>query len=352
MKIPATQSLAKSGSLTKKADPPAPSMMYPGDATNPEALKKVLGLGLTGLGVGAAGRSLLGLRDMYAKAFSHRPAPAAPAIVEIGVPTVTEDDEEEDAKRNARMRSPTLFKSSAGRASEPVNTGMMPDAYPEHATASPLKAFVDFWKGRFHENVSSKPWFMPAAFGAGVGGLYGGYKAVDSLLDSAHRADKDRELEDAKNEYRKALVEQYSPVSPAVKRADHETTLSEDLDTLYELNKQAMFEEAKETAKNVGGTLLGGYGILAGLLAGGTGLAAYNWTKSRSPEERLAKAIKQREKLRWSTRPPEIYAVTKPLPVRMSSSQTRPKGTFYEATPEDQEAVQKISSQKIASLYR
>lgn len=351
--------------LVKKADDPPIARAtysptdYPGATTNAIARNKVLGIGLTALGLGAAGRSLIGLRDMYAKAFSHRPAPTAPAVVEIGVPTVTEDDDEEQNRQN-RMRAPTLFKSadkfnynpSPSDPSNTANIGILPDVNPTDVTASPLKAMLNYLGGLKHVTPTTKPWFMTAALGAGMGGLYGGYKLVDHVLDKTHQADKDRELEDAKNEYRKALVEQYSPTSPAVKRANAEATLGEDLNTLYELTKEATRKGGwGDKFNDWSGTALSGYGALAALLAGGSGLAAYNWTKARSPEERLAKAIKQREKLRWSTRPPEIYAVTKPLPVRMSS-QERPKDIFTEATPEDQEAVQKISSEKIAALYR
>lgn len=61
---------------------------------------------------------------------------------------------------------------------------------------------------------------------------------------------------------------------------------------------------------------LGIYGTLAGLLALGSGTAAYKFTKDRSTNKLMEDAIKQRERERWARRPPEIYAI--PTPVRLT----------------------------------
>lgn len=304
---------------------------FPGDETNPEALRQILGLGLTTFGLGATGRSLLGLKDMFAKSFKRQRASVRPAVVEVNVPHVVEEDEEERPK----PRRASLFKTGQ-RVYVPPGTDTSSASGP---------TLLDKAMGRTHSNIPSKPWYIPAATAAIGGGLFGGYKLVDTLLNKVHKQDKDKEMEEAKEEYRKALIEQYTPDSPAIKRGSAEG-IQEDLDKLYMMYKKADFND-------LAGKSVGTYGALAMLLAGGSGLATYNWVKSRSPEERLATSIRQRERLRWSTRPPEIYAVTKPSPVRVSSKEDRPKDTFNEATPETEEEIRKISSaSKIASLYK
>lgn len=251
------------------------------DGSNTAALKKILALGLGAGGIGMAARGVAGLQDLFRKPeYTSPPGGMRPAVVRVAVPQFPQ--EEEDPR--ARRRGPLLKRS-------------------------------DFW---------SRPYVIPGVMAAGAGGLYGGWKLADKLLDDRRKADSDDALAAAKKRYRQALLEQYSADTPGLQKA---SSLAEDLDKLYNMTKQAE-PSAEEpwwsrgggdsmlgSAKGVG---LGAYGALAALLAGGAGIGTYNYLKARSPEERLAKAIKQREKLRWATRPPEIYAVSRPTPVQVS----------------------------------
>ena len=204
---------------------------------------------------------------------------------------------------------------------------------------------ADWFAGRTHVNKLDKPWFIPAISAATLGGLYGGYTGLDSIMDKIHKRDREKELEDAKEEYRNALVEQYTPDSPAIKRSSS-NELQRDLDELYKLHKQATLGK---TVNNTAGFGTGMYLTLAALLGGTTGLATYNWAKKNSPDQRLAEAIKQRERLRWATRPPEIYAITKPKSVRINK--TTP--TYAPGSEEDEQLVSKYSSaRKFAALYK
>jgi hypothetical protein len=301
---------------------------FPGDATQLDALKNVMNLGLTGFSVGAGTRSLLGLRDMFAKSMAKNRRTTQPAVVEVAVPRTVEEDEESEAVPAFQRRLGPKMATA-------------PYYVPEGMTGPPTlePTFLDRLFGRRNVPQIAKPWFMPAAIGIGAGSIYGGYKAVDHVLGGLHKQDRQREMEEAKNEYRKALVEQYSADSPNIKRAE---SLGNDLSELYQLYKKGNLNDAY-------GTALGGYLSLAGLLAGGTGLATYAWAKGRSPEERLAKAIQQRERLRWATRPPEIYAVAKPTPVRLQTE--TPKGSYSPASEEDEAEVRKIAAQ-IATYYK
>jgi hypothetical protein len=293
-------------------------------------MRRLVSLGLLTAGGGAAVRSLIGLKDMVAKSYGKRKPPTHPAVVEVGVPEVVEEDAPPEAQRAA----PSLGAKFAGDGVYiPPTEGQAPDM---------RSTVLDWLKGRTHTDIWSKPWVPIAATGAAIGGGYAGYKGVDALLGRLHKNDQTQDLEEAKEDYRKALLEQYTPDSPAVKHAGA-SELGKDLNTLFDLVKTA------GTVNDLAGIGVGGYLPLAALLAGGTGAATYNWVKSRSPEERLAKAIKQRERLRWATRPPEIYAVTKPRPVRLS--QEPAQTTFGAASEQDEADVRKIAAE-VGAMYK
>lgn len=282
-----------------------------GDESNAEALRGALGLGAAGIGAGIGLRSLLGWRDMLARNVAKRRKSQKPAVVEVTVPAPAE---------KLGSDAPSLhIPPSAQMPGDPV---------------APPASLGDWFKGRTTDKLWAKPWFPLAAIGLPTAGIYGGYKLIDSIMDRAHARDRASELEKAKEEYRRALIEQYTTANPA-KHASQASELSKDLNELVELVKQGgnLFTEGA-------GALAGGYLPLAALLGGGAGLATYNWVRARSPEERLAKAIKQRERLRAASRPPEIYAVTHPRPLPINNP-------FHEASPDDEEAVKKI-----AALYR
>jgi hypothetical protein len=286
-----SQVSVKTGS---KIDPAA-------DASNMDALKQVLALGGIGLGAGAGVRALTGFRDMLARSMAAKRRVTRPAVIEIGVPQMPKMAEDVGY-------TPSLHIPTQAQEIKPDSAG-----------------WADWFAGRTNVNKWEKPWFLSAALGAPALGIYGGYKTMDSMINAAQKRDRVKELDNAKDEYRKALLEQYA--ANGIKGASEKSELAKDLDTLVDLVKQADY---LSTAANM-------YLPLAAILAGGTGLATYNWTKSRSPEERLAKAIKQRERLRWAARPPEIYAVAKPVPP------TKPKDVFTAASADEISDVQKYA---------
>jgi hypothetical protein len=276
-----------------------------GDETNRKYLGDILKLTLAGTGVGMGIRSILGFRDMLAKNVEKRRRSAHPAVIDVGVPRYTEEREKVakiywPPKTNVTIREkPTMLDRFLGRNTD------------------------KFW---------AKPWAPGAAVLLPAAGLYGGYKFIDYVMNKIHQKEREKELEGAKEDYRKALVQQYT--TDSIKSAE-DVELAKDLDELAGHIKRAL--SWSELIQGIAA----GYIPLAAILAGGTGLAAYNWTKSQSPEERLANAIKQRERLRWAARPPEIYAVAKDIPVRLQKAQT--KDTFAKATPEEEEEVRKIA---------
>lgn len=289
------------------------------ESTNREALMRLLGFGLGTAGIGAAARGIAAIPDMLDPAGSGA-LPAGglrPTVMRVAVPRLINGDD------TTRKRRSSLLKFSEE------------------------KGWGNWLAGNTHTNYLDKPWFMPAMLAAGSGGLYGGWKLTDKLLDQRRKAESDEALDTAKKHYRKALLEQYSSDTPGIKTGEAADSLAVDLDKLYTLTKQSGF------LNDAAGRGTGAYLTLAGLLAGGAGLGTYNYAKARSPEERLAKAIKQREKLRWATRPPEIYAVSSPTNVRVSpfGAKDEEEGAD-ETTPSAKIAAAQQETAQIAAMYK
>lgn len=315
---------------------------FPGDATQSAAFNKILRIGLLSMGAGVGARTLMGLHDTVDDHFKRR-KPVNPAVVAVNVP---EAEMEEEAPTLQRSLGPKLGGWEDTGAPGLLDVATRAVAGPE--AVGPKSTLGDFFRGRLSADPMSKPWFLPAAVAAGGAGIIGGYKGTDALLGKIKKHRDQQELEKTKEDYRRALIEQYSPES--VKQSAQRDELGSDLSELYHLYKQA------GGLTDVAGTGVGGYLALAGLLAGGTGLATYNWAKGRSPDERLAKAIKQREQLRWATRPPEIYAVARPSPVRVQSP-AQEEDTFAPGSEADKETVRKYaaackSAAEIAAWYK
>lgn len=298
----------KSGNPTPFQQDPIITHTLPGDASNREALKSIAALSLLGLGTGMGVRGLFGLGEWLGQHRVKKPQPR-PAVLEVAVPQITREDEEKKASNTTSYVPPSGININVPRA---ANTW-------------------DWLTGRTYDSWLAKPWFLTAALGLPALGLYSGYRGMDSLMDTLRKKDKDDELNKAKEEYRKALMEQYSTESNAKFSSD--SSISADLSKLYNrykesgyidkvesaatqvVEKKAFFEDPIGNLRGAVSSGVGAYIPLALLLGGGSALATYNWVKSRQPEKRLAEVIKQRERLRWATKPPEIYAVQKPIPV-------------------------------------
>jgi hypothetical protein len=298
--------------LTKMANPDA---AIRGDALND--IMTVGGLGLAG-GIGL--RGLMGLRYMFGRSRPNLSRSLGPTVISVPTPVFTNPRDEARAQAQAQ-------KMSSDKA----------------AIAS----------------RSELPFYLPGMTMAGIGGLAGGYKLMDLLMGNKRRTDLNDEVAAARDEYRQALLAQYDPANvPAAgsvpdaplpaKTVNHPpagasklplkmASLDQDLDALCgEVEKVAIEKQAIPGWMGKG---LGVYGTLASLLALGSGVAAYNVTKSRSPNKLMEDAIKARERQRWASRPPEIYAI--PTPVRLNRggglTQTAPTPTLPGA--EESEAM-------------
>jgi hypothetical protein len=283
--------------------------MAAADTTNAAALKKVLNLGLMGLAGGAGLKAILGFKDMLSRPGYERRKTPNPAVVEIGIPA--------NKMANEGSSAPAPFVP---------DVHLSPDGSNVPTYAKP--GLLDWLAGRTHIDMMSKPWFLPAAIGVPTLGAYAGYSAVDHATEALKKKEREDELEKAKGDYRKTLMEQYTDGKTAAAKSDFD----KDLDELVELVKSA------SSLNDWAGFGAGGYITLASALAALTGKATYDWAKTQAPDERLAKAVKTRERLRWATRPPEIYAVTKALQPKKQDK------SFNIASPDEQNDIAKVAA--------
>lgn len=357
-------SQASSGRFLKQAAGKLPPV-DPGTQSNIDALKKILGLSALMFGIGATGRSLMGMKELVRRP-EIKPTRIGPRPTILHVPTPPEDEEEEAilAAPSLRPRLKLAVLETAPSPDKPVALQLPGGIYinPQGEGEVPPGGYVppkkehSFAGGAWTTNPMEKPWYLATALGLSGAGLYGGYKLADLILDWRRRRDAAKEIEEAKEDYRKSLLEQYDVDRPT-KRASADPDLAEDLDALSEFVKTAALPDwMPNWLKGKLGLATNMYLPIAGMLALTAGLGAYHYAKRRSPEERLAKAIKQRERLRWAVRPPEIYAVPEPLqrvraeePSDLVDEEKVAATSTTGYTQVDKEANQ---TSKIASLYK
>lgn len=184
------------------------------------------------------------------------------------------------------------------------------------------------------------PWYLPAVTLAGVTGLAGGYNLTDYLINKKRKLDLKSEIEDARDEYYRTVLQQYNPTFvptaeavpdyPLPKKTVNKPTIGQSIKLasldadLEDLCAEVDKVLEKRALSNWAGKALGIYGALATLLALGSGAAAYSMTRSRSTDSMIEKALREREIERWMRRPPEIQAI--PTPVRIVQPVEPPSG--------------------------
>lgn len=237
-----------------------------GGATNLEAMKWLARLGILGAAGGggyAAARGLVDMMKPEEDVMEPRIGPR-PMVVRL-----------------RKQRRPTM---AFGKTAEDEGW---------------LQQGANWLLGKHHQNISSKPWVMPAAFATTLGAGYAGKRMIESLIEKHRKDEQARLLNQAKERYQSALMSEFDA---------GEKLAADSLE--YNLDKLAKaFVKHAGTFNDYAGSLTGGY--LTGALGLGTlsALTAYNWAKDKSPAAQINKAIKQRERMRWLQRPPEIYFV-------------------------------------------
>lgn len=250
-----------------------------------EASRDIQRLGLAGLGIGAAARGATGLAGLLRKNLNTR---AQPAVVTLPYP-VEEEEGNDKAVRKKAADSPAagVFRKLA--ASTFDITGK-----------------------------TAIPWYRPAMMLAGMGGLYGGWKGVDVVLDAQRKATREKELEEARQEFHDALFAQYDKPLRTGSRAkqsdDARTSLCARLGGVFDaMEKVAQAVKSGSRLGDLTGEAAGWYGTYAALSGLATGALVYEQARKRQRRRILDAAIKRRERHRYYTAPPEIVAMPEPV---------------------------------------
>jgi hypothetical protein len=277
------------GSDTLLTDP----VVGPNNQLQVDALKNILGIGTGALALGAGARGLSGLGSFFGRNVGGGPrTPQRQSFVRIPVPVAVRSRAERD-----ELLAATEQDKEAGLAK------LAEDALTTVANMGGLLRQPGQKPGLLHETFGGwnepgmlqKPWtYLPAA-AAAAGGLYGGWKLTDYLLDKTKNVEQESELEAARKDYEEALAGRR-------KLASAESGPLDELAALYE--KRALLNEGLGLA-----TL--GLGGIAAL----SGLGTYNWTRSIAEDKAVEEAVKRRQAQIAEQSPSPIMAIPTPVPV-------------------------------------
>jgi hypothetical protein len=172
------------------------------------------------------------------------------------------------------------------------------------------------------------PWYGPAMMFTGMAGLGAGWKGVDSIMQAQAAKQRQKEIEEAKNEFHQAILSQYdAPIGAKAAAAPDE--LSQALDSLYDMVKTAM------TTGDMLGMAGGGYGIYAGLSGLAAGALVYDKMRKRSQRAVLEKALQRRERRRFAMSPSPIYAQPEPMAQKPPETLTKSDADRLRTAPEE-----------------
>lgn len=181
-----------------------------------------------------------------------------------------------------------------------------------------------WFRGDSHTSTSAIPWAIPGYMAAGLGGLLGGHSLVRQALKHHRKADLDKELQDAQQEYDEAMLSQYDPTKlrnlSGLKEAASTTLLDVCYDAASHLEKRGFLGLSVNNGLGRGAGL---YLTLAGLLGLGSGVGTYKWLHGRSGEKTLQDALKRRAALRALQNPAELYV--RPVPVQYVEDKSESK---------------------------
>jgi hypothetical protein len=251
------------------------------EAAHAKAQRDMLYMALASLGAGAGFRGLQGMHNLIKRTGG--------------------DDEDEKKKDKVTAYAPRPVETTIPVAK--FGSDEAPASHIKQALFGVGDYIANLFSGKHATKPSDIPYYWVGMPTLGVGGLYGGYKGVDYLLDRQRREEQEEELESAREEFRRALQSRARAPKTA---SDAETDLGFQLDRLYDhIEKHAAFREKQA----VMGQMAGAYSLYAVLSSLLTGVWMHEMTKKRGRRALLEHAQKKRLRQQFSVRPPEILAV-------------------------------------------
>lgn len=258
------------------------------DQARIDAIKKVLSIGLTGLGVGAAARGAIGLKDLMQPPMQQPFVSPGPSTLELPV-AASEEDEDPDLAMLAKQAadSPILDR-----------------------VATTLNKYIPSWGDKYVSNMEYAPLMMPAMLGAGAAGVAGGWGLAGSLQQNQQKTRQEEALAAAQAEYEQALAEQSAA---GMKSASAD--LYGELDELFDLVMEKQANGFGQGLVDTGGMSLAALLSILGVSAVGTGKFVYDYQRSRAKDTALNKAMSERARQMWNNNAQQVAVVPKPVSV-------------------------------------
>jgi len=155
--------------------------------------------------------------------------------------------------------------------------------------------------GRKKEKVANaklrSPYYIPGMLLGAPLAAYGGWKAIDAVLDRQRRLKTEEELEEAKKNYEQAVLSSYKQGS--------ELSSEELLDEVFSNYKAASVQDWMDTAK--------GLGLTYALATAPLGYMVVNSAmRKKSKRKILEKAMRERARMQAQKQPAELYAIPEP----------------------------------------
>jgi hypothetical protein len=297
-----------------------------------DALKLLLALGGAGFGAGALARGVVGV-NQAASAPSYDPLMHTSSIpTPLPVPIFPAPKK----KKPLELAGPPSLAKAAEALRKVAIETPAPPATPAQSPAAPPPTMMQniantiIPEGLPQTSPLASQWGIPASMLVAGTGLYGGWRAMGALADKAKTNNVDTAVQDAEEDYQRALAEQYRAALRAKKGED---TLG--IDDLYD----ALTKKAEEPsflpripvvssitdAMMTPATLAFGSdnvnkfrgGVDAATIASalGAGYLTHNWVKKRNTDKILEKAVQLRARQRQFT-PSPFYAVPEQLAER------------------------------------
>lgn len=314
------------------ADNFADKMRMAGNVNTALIARRIAGLGMGSLGVGAAIAGVGGLMHLATRSFAPPPTlPSRRQRIVVAVPEKTAAGPYAAAAaafgavKAAQPRVPALSELPVGTetVARGLDTlGMLKD--PNGANWSlPWDSIMNYG-GRA---LADKPWAIPAATAAIVGGGYLGHKLTSMAVDKARNVEGDSELSTAKQRYESALMPKSAADATLLRVFDRilpDTLAPGDAVKFGYALADALLGSEKRAMTGLGpiNTLMGAYLAAAGTIGVGSGVAAYNWAKSNSPDSQIEDALRARREQLFAAGPSPIMLVPQP---QSQSQRPRPR---------------------------
>jgi hypothetical protein len=253
-------------------------------------------------GAGIAARGLQGIGDLLGGPGEPPRPPIPQRLVPVPVPR-KKDPEEAGVKLANNPLQPVLDAGARSlqslRSSAPIGSWIGENVLNAVGGINPAgenrSGLNDLVFNQSATDPSHIPWYTPATIAAGVGGLAGGYKLTDYLLDGSRHNEQESELEHSKKRYQDALLGR-------TKSAAEGGGADDPLDRLCNaLEKRGLW--------NPLGTALGTLGGIGLLSAIGSGALAYDYTRKGTAEAAIGEALKERERQIYKQAPTSLLAV-------------------------------------------